>query len=116
MAFEGFRLDKDGSHRLWLSARALVEITAGRKDLWLSATSAVVNGGRWLRVMERRSEKLVPNVSRPHPSEWLIRTGGRAVKSRQRRAPATVCPGVASRGTEFGPASVSDDWGRPFVR
>jgi len=44
------------SHRLWLSARALVENNSGSKDLWLSATGAVVNGGQWLRLIERRTK------------------------------------------------------------
>jgi hypothetical protein len=35
-----------GSHRLWLSSRALVVNNGGSGDLWLSATGAVLNGGR----------------------------------------------------------------------
>jgi hypothetical protein len=45
-------------------ARALIIETvffaSGSEDLWLSATGAVVNGGRWLRPIERRPGKLVP--------------------------------------------------------
>jgi hypothetical protein len=31
-----------------------VENNSGSEDLWLSATGAVVNGGRWLHSIERR--------------------------------------------------------------
>jgi hypothetical protein len=33
-----------------------VENNSGSKDLWLSATGAVVNGGQWLRLIERRTK------------------------------------------------------------
>jgi hypothetical protein len=33
----------------------------GSEDLWLSATCAVVNGGRWLRGIKRRPGSFVPN-------------------------------------------------------
>jgi hypothetical protein len=47
LAFERFLMWLRGrSHRLWLSARALEVNTSGSEDLWLSATGAVVNGGR----------------------------------------------------------------------
>src|SRR5882672_10329715 len=51
-----------GSHRLWLSARALVMNNSGSEDLWLSATGAVVNGGRWLRGTETSPEAFCSRV------------------------------------------------------
>jgi hypothetical protein len=48
-----------------LAIRASARVNnSGSEDLWLSATGAVVNGGRWLRPIERRSEKLVPDCRR----------------------------------------------------
>jgi hypothetical protein len=35
---------------------------SGSGDLWLSATGAVVNGGRWLRTFERGPGNFVPHV------------------------------------------------------
>src|SRR5947199_7114067 len=62
------------SHRLWLSARALVVNNSGSEDLWLSATGAVVNGGRWLRCNERCSGKIVPGVRLPPKRLALLST------------------------------------------
>ena len=59
---------------------------SGSEDLWLSATGAVVNGGRWLRAIERRSEKLVPG------SLLKIERALRAVRRRYRRRSCSVCP------------------------
>lgn len=60
--YRGHEMLRDGSHRLWLSARALVVNNSGSVDLWLSATGAVVNGGRWLRDIERLNSSFVPEV------------------------------------------------------
>jgi len=48
------------ANRLGLSVRAQVVNNSGSADLWLFATGAVVNGGRWRPAFERRHGTFVP--------------------------------------------------------
>jgi hypothetical protein len=59
-----------------LAIRASAEVNNSEsEDLWQSATGAVVNGGRWLRPIERRSEKLVPKPSQIERSQQQCQAG-----------------------------------------